>query len=71
MAIDENQRMAYRQALENWKTNVRNAQKVRDRVFSASSSDPNNPYLITGQEIGLLKSESEAFQRLASIAQNM
>lgn len=67
MAVDSQQREAYRMALQAWKTASQAANSVRNRLHSADTN-PERLYLMTNQELQVLQKEHEHFQRLSSVA---
>ena len=68
--INSQQREAYRQALEAWKLAAREAQKIKDRLYSAPTK-PEDMYLVTTDDLSYLRREYEHFQRLSSVAQQL
>ena len=68
--INAQQREAYRQALEAWKNAAKEAQRIKDRLYSAPTK-PEDMYLVTSDDLSYLKKEYEHFQRLSSVAQQL
>lgn len=70
MAVDTQQREAYRLALQAWKTACQGASSVRNRLLSAPT-EPERMYLMTRQELDTLQREHEQFVRLQSAASQL
>jgi hypothetical protein len=70
MAINPQQLENYRQALEAWKFAAKDAQRVKDRIYSQPTS-PENMYVMTDQDMQILNKECELYQRLASLARQL
>lgn len=68
--IDAQQRESYRQALESWKTAARDAQSVKNRLYSAPTNS-NDMYLVTADDMRYLQREYELYQRLAGQVRNL
>jgi hypothetical protein len=67
MAVDSGQREAYRVALQAWKTASQAANGVRTRLHNAPT-DAERLYVMTNQELQVLRKEHDLFQRLQSLA---
>lgn len=70
MSVDTQQREAYRQALQAWKSASQAANGVRNRLHNAPT-EPERMYLMTRQELDMLRREYEHFQRLSSAASQL
>jgi hypothetical protein len=70
MSVDNQQREAYRMALQAWKSASQAANSVRNRLHSAPT-DPERMYLMSNQELQVLQKENDLFQRLSSVASQL
>lgn len=68
--INPQQRENYRLALEAWKAAAREAQGVKDRLYSAPTG-PTDMYIMTDQDLFYLQRECEQYQRLAAIVRQL
>lgn len=70
MTINTQQLEAYRQALEAWKSAAREAQKLKERVYSAANT-AERMYIMTDQDLHLLNKECDLYRRLEAVARTL
>jgi len=70
MSVDTQQRDAYRMALQAWKAASQAANGVRNTLHNAPT-EPERMYLMTRQELDVLKREYDLFQRLQTTASQL
>jgi hypothetical protein len=70
MAISPQQLENYRQALEAWKVAAKDAQRIKDRIYSQPTS-PDNMYVMTDQDMQALDKECDLYQRLANLVRQL
>jgi len=70
MAINPQQLQNYRQALEAWKQAAKDAQHIKDRIYTQQST-PDNMYVMTDQDMQALNKECDLYQRLAGAARQL